>query len=484
MSAASLLEPGRTCWRVEPADRFACIVDGADYFRHAKAAMLRARHRILLVGWDFDTRIALERGGSTLPGPNRLGAFLQWMLWQQPDLRIHLLKSNLRLLPAFDDLWYGITPVALVNRLSSRRLHFAVDGAHPTGSVHHQKILVVDDAVAFCGGIDFTAERWDTSEHRHDHRLRRVLGRDYAPRHEVAVAVDGAAARALGELARERWRTAVGRALDPVGSGQDTWPDTLQPALRHVDVGIARTMPLHAEQREIREVETLNLAAIAAAREVIYLENQYLASRAVVEALAARLRDPAGPEVVVVLPRASESRLEQESMDGARYRMLGLLWAADEHGRLGVFWPVTDGEKPIYVHSKVLVVDDRLLRIGSSNLNNRSLGFDSECDVAVESSPNDPDDEVSRFVAATRQRLICEHLGASPEDFEGLRGAGMTFLEAVEALRGTGRTLRRFTPGTVADEASLLAENDVMDPDHVPRSLTRSVQRFLRGLNK
>ena len=243
-------------------------------------------------------------------------------------------------------------------------------------------------------------------------------------------------------------------------------------------------MPLHAEQREIREVETLNLTAIAAARDVIYLENQYLASRAVVEALAARLRDPAGPEVVVVLPRASESRLEQESMDGARYRMLGLLWAADEHGRLGVFWPVTDGEKPIYVHSKVLVVDGRLLRIGSSNLNNRSMGFDSECDVAVEGPPNDPDDEVSRFVIATRQRLICEHLGVSPEDFERLREAGMTFLEVVEALRGTGRTLRRFTPRTVSDEASLLAENDVMDPDHVPRSLTRSVQRFLRGLNK
>ena len=214
-------------------------------------------------------------------------------------------------------------------------------------------------------------------------------------------------------------------------------------------------------------------AAIDAAQHTIYLENQYLASRAVVEALAARLRDPAGPEVVVVLPRASESRLEQESMDGARYRMLGLLWAADEHGRLGVFWPVTDGEKPIYVHSKVLVVDDRLLRIGSSNLNNRSMGFDSECDVAVEGRPNDADHGVSRFVIATRQRLICEHLGASPEDFERLRAAGMTFLEVVEALRGT-----------VADEASLLAENDVMDPDHVPRSLTRSVQRFLRGLNK
>ncbi|MDY6998426.1 MAG: phospholipase D-like domain-containing protein [Actinomycetota bacterium] len=483
MAAPSLLEPGRTCWRVERADQFACIVDGADYFRHAKAAMLRARHRILLVGWDFDTRVALERGGRTLPGPNRLGAFLQWLLWKRPDLKIHLLKSNLRLLPAFDDLWYGITPVALVNRLSSKRLHFAVDGAHPTGAVHHQKVLVVDDAVALCGGIDFTLERWDTSAHEHHNGLRRVMGRDYAPRHEVGVAVDGAAARALGELARERWRAAVGLSLPAIETAHVAWPRTLDPSLRHVDVGIARTMPELAAREEVREIEALNLSAIAAAQHLIYLENQYLASRVIVEALAARLRDPDGPEIVIVIPRSSESRLEQESMDGARYRMLRLLWAADEYGRLGVYWPVTDGGKPIYVHSKVMVIDDRLLRIGSSNLNNRSMGFDSECDVAIESGGG-TDDAVRRVVLGMRRQLIAEHLGVAPEEFEQAMSGGLTFLQAVESLRGAGRTLRLFTQETIADEASLLAENDAMDPDHVPRSLSRSVRRYLSRLTR
>ena len=59
-----------------------------------------------------------------------------------------------------------------------------------------------------------------------------------------------------------------------------------------------------------------------------------------------------------------------------------------------------------------------------------------------------------------------------------------SFLQAVEALRGQGRTLQLFTKGTVADEASILAENDLMDPDHVPRSLGRSVQRWLEGFTK
>jgi len=124
-----LLIPGQTCWRVARADQFACVIDAADYFKHVKAAMLRARHRIMMIGWDFDARMTFERGVTRLPGPNQLGAFLYWMLWKRPALEVYLLKSNLRLLPAFDGIWFGLTPVALVNQISSRRLHFAVDGA-------------------------------------------------------------------------------------------------------------------------------------------------------------------------------------------------------------------------------------------------------------------------------------------------------------------------------------------------------------------
>ena len=70
-----LLTPGQTCWRVERADQFACVIDAADYFKHVKAVMLRAQHRIMLIGWDFDARMTFERGVKSLPGPNQLGAF-------------------------------------------------------------------------------------------------------------------------------------------------------------------------------------------------------------------------------------------------------------------------------------------------------------------------------------------------------------------------------------------------------------------------
>jgi phosphatidylserine/phosphatidylglycerophosphate/cardiolipin synthase-like enzyme len=478
-----LLIPGQTCCCVARADQFVCIIDGADYFRQVKASMLRARHRIMLIGWDFDARMTFERGVKTLPGPNQLGAFLYWMLWKRPALQVYLLRSNLRLLPAFDRIWFGLTPVSLVNQISSKRIHFAVDGAHPTGAVHHQKIVVIDDVVAFCGGVDLTVDRWDTPAHHDDSRRRRTAGRSYGPRHEVSTAVDGPAARALGEQVLARWRTATGQSLEQVEAKHIAWPTNLEPNLRDVEVGIARTLPELDGHVEVREVEALNLAAIAAASRTIYLENQYLAARRIVDALAARLREDEGPEIIIVVPRRGKNPLERGTMDGARHRLIQVLWAADDHHRLGVYWPVNEAGTPIYVHSKVMAIDDRLLRIGSSNLNNRSMGFDSECDVAIEADPtSSQDDEVRRQITSVRDQLVSEHLGVSPNEFGAAMHEHQSFLGAIEALRGQGRSLRPLTERTVSDEASPLAENDLMDPDHVPRSLTRSVQRFIAGL--
>ena len=83
----SLLVPGETCWRSAPANRYAAIVDGADYLRHVKSAMLSAHHRIVIIGWDLDYRTAFERGETTLDGPNHLGPFLHWLLWKRRELK-------------------------------------------------------------------------------------------------------------------------------------------------------------------------------------------------------------------------------------------------------------------------------------------------------------------------------------------------------------------------------------------------------------
>ena len=107
-------------------------------------------------------------------------------------------------------------------------------------------------------------------------------------------------------------------------------------------------------------------------------------------------------------------------MDSARERLVRLLRTADLHGRLGVYWPAAGSGVSVYVHSKVIVVDGRLLRIGSSNFNNRSLGFDSECDIAIEAKPALANyAEVEREILFTRDSLVAEHLGVSVGRFRG-----------------------------------------------------------------
>ncbi len=452
-------------WRIARADRLSLIVDAEDYFRAAKRAMLGARHVIMLVGWDLDTRILLEPGGATIEGPNDLGGFLSWLPERSPELQIYLLKWKFGAIQA---LGRGMMPVALANWTLDDQVHFRLDGEHPVGGAHHSKIVVIDDAVAFCGGIDMTGGRWDTRDHRHGDTLR-VLpnGKAAGPWHDATTALSGPAAKALGELSRARWKAATGDALEAPPETDAAWPEGLAPTLRDVDVGIARTAPAYGERDEIREIERFYLEAIGAARRTIYIETQYLASRTLAEALAARLREADGPEIVMILPREADGWLEQKAMDGARRKLLRMLWEADHAGRLGAYYPVNAADEPIYVHAKITIIDDQVLRVGSSNVNNRSMGFDTECDVVVDSGRNPANAEaVERAFADVRRDLLCEHLGVDVGAFDAaLDAADGSLVGAVEALRGDGRTLVGFDRDEIEADESVLAENDLMDPE-------------------
>ena len=79
-----LLRAGENCWRIDSADRFAFIVDGADYFIFLRDALLNARRSIMLVGWDFDTRITV--GDNADGGPERLGDLILWLADRTPSL--------------------------------------------------------------------------------------------------------------------------------------------------------------------------------------------------------------------------------------------------------------------------------------------------------------------------------------------------------------------------------------------------------------
>ncbi|WP_374944869.1 phospholipase D-like domain-containing protein [Sphingomonas sp.] len=452
------MEPSATEWRIEPAERFSVIVDAERYFRVARRAMLDAKQRIMLVGWDFDARIVLDHDCARDEGPRNVGEFIYWLVERNPDLEVYLLRWDVGALRA---LFRGITILTVLKWMRHPRIHTKLDGHHPVGASHHQKVVVIDDCLAFCGGIDMTGDRWDTREHRDGDPGRvQPSGKPYKPWHDATTAVSGPVAAALGDMARERWQIAGGAALVPIAGAAPCWPEGLDVDFENIPVRIARTIPEMAGQETAHECEALFLAQIAAARTCVYIESQYFASRRIAEAIARRLDEPDGPEFIIVNPQTAQGWLEPVAMDSARARLVEALRRRDRHGRFRIYHPFTAKGAPIYVHAKILIADDRVLRLGSSNMNNRSLRLDTECDLAIEAASAG---DAAR-VAAIRDDLLAEHLGV-PVERVGAAVAEKGLIGAVEALRGAGRSLRPFEQPDLGAVETWLADNEVLDPE-------------------
>ncbi len=440
------------------------------------SAVRQARRSIMLLGWSFDPRTRLQPGPEEVEdAADEIGNVLKDLAKRRPnlDVRVLIWKSALPISASQDFFphrarpWFRGSPVK-----------FRLDASVPYGACHHQKVLVIDDRLAFCGGGDFCPDRWDTPAHL-DEDPRRIMpgGEHHAPRHEVMMMMDGAAARALGELARLRWLRAAGHAAPspPDMDQHDPWPRWLPPDLENVEVAVARTVPAWRDQPEVAEVEALHLHAIRQARRTIYLENQYFTSPVMARALALRLAEPDGPEIVLVTTERSPSYFDHMTMDRTRAALLRELMAADTHGRLRAYFPRTTEGKPIIVHSKVAVIDDRLVRIGSANLNNRSWGFDTECDVAIEAATDADAEAIVRF----RSTLLGHFLRVAPGDVEMLtREKGL--VGALDALApGSSGRLEPLAPEPLGPLAMLVAAYHLGDPLD-PRDSWRPLLRLRR----
>jgi phosphatidylserine/phosphatidylglycerophosphate/cardiolipin synthase-like enzyme/uncharacterized membrane protein YdjX (TVP38/TMEM64 family) len=460
----SLLVPGRNCWRLGRARRLAVLVDGAAYFAAVREAMAAAQRSIFILGWDFDSRVRLVPRAAD-GYPEEVGEFLSALVKERRALHVYVLSWDFAMAFALDREWMPLYKLGWREQ-PAPRLSFRLDARHPRGSSHHQKVVVVDDAVAFCGGLDLTHGRWDTPAHRREEDLRRdVRGHASRANHDVQAIVDGAPARALAELARDRWRRGAGRPclpLDP-SPANDPWPQALAPDVTELDVAVARTDPGYAGAPAAHEIRSLYVDAIGAARRFLYLENQYFSSSDVGGALEARLREPAGPEVVVVSRLTEEGWLEERTMGLLRARLHERLRGADAHGRYRLLYPYLpqlEGAEPLNVHSKVLVADDELASIGSANFNNRSMGYDTECNLAFEAR-GEP--RLRRAIAALRERLLAEHLALDPARLA--LGEGDSLVGRIESLAGPGRTLRPLEPKAVGELDKLIPASAILDPE-------------------
>lgn len=416
-----ILAPGRNCWGAISSDRAKVLIGPADYFSALNSALACARRSILIIGRDFDAGIRLAPAAV-----EDLGQMLRRLVEERPGLHVHILASSLATLP----------PSRTANALlagsgwqNHSRIGMRLETRHLLYGARHQKIVVIDDRVAFVGGVDLAA------------------GMSCCPMHDTQLVFDGRAAAAAGDLVRERWLAATEEELVPPASAPPIWPVGLVPDFMSERIAIARTAPRLRRMPPAREGAALVRDAIAAARRHVYIEAQHLTARYMHRAIRRSLRQRNGPEIVVILGRSANGLIERMATGRNSERMVRNLARADRHGRFRAYTPVVPGpEGPPVPHtcSRLIIVDEDFIHVGASNPNNRSLGVDIECDVAIEAS----NDQARERIARIRTGLLAEHLGASQRAVASAMLLSGSMITAIEELDGGERGLRCFAAGT------------------------------------
>ena len=388
----TLFRLGENCAEVARADRVSFIVDAENYLRVFMRAAERAERSIIMLGWDFDSRttLDLDRAGK----PILFGDFLNGLARKKGHLRVQILDWDF---PAVFGADREAAPGSRGAWKPHRRIDFRFDDTHPVAGSHHQNIVVIDGRLAFAGGLDIT-------------KSRVFEEKPYPPCHDAVIAVGGEAAQVLLRVARERWRRATGETLDPAKGTKDVWPGELPVDVTNVECAISRTAPPGEEEPGIHEVYQLYVDMIERAKDYIYIENEYFTSKKIGEALKKSLARPEGPEILVVTRLLSHGWLEEITMTTLRTKLVRELREADVHRRFHVRYPDVPGLSEgtcLEIHSKVTIVDDEWLRIGSANLSNRSMGMDTECDVTLEAKG---DERVKKAIRRYRDDRLAGHV--------------------------------------------------------------------------
>lgn len=471
-----LLENGVTCSTlIEDAPRSGLLIDGHDYYRAVHQAMRAARRSIVMAGWQFDTSVELLHGEDAAGDhtPRHFLELLCALCEERPELEIHLLAWEASAAFTFER-----EPLQKLrfHLRGHERVHFRMDNNTPTGGSHHQKLVIVDRSIAFLGGMDICTSRWDDREHRASDERRTTRGRPYPPHHDVHAFVTGDAVDALRTWFSCRWHLATGDQLPARELPRDQIRVEPTVAMEEVPrIGITQTWPEidGCPVPQNRELKRLHLDAIASAERLIYIENQYFSCDEIERAIRHRMETRAAPplDIVVLLPAKSAGFKERISIGVYQAKILqSLAGTAAVHGhRFGVYYPAApgpEGDVPVFIHAKLLAVDDRFLLVSSANLTNRSMSFDSELGIAWEAPA------AHRSIRAARIELLREHAGMSAAEADEAFGAMPGLVERLDAVARAGRHRLRLH-GLNRDElpgrllAPLLPRDPPLDPDHV-----------------
>jgi phosphatidylserine/phosphatidylglycerophosphate/cardiolipin synthase-like enzyme len=320
---------------------------------------------------------------------------------------------------------------------TSPRIHFEWDEHPAIGGSHHQKFAVIDGAIGFIGGIDICDARWDDCDHRAEHPDRvNVSGGPCKPYHDVQACFSGAIVSPLVDIFCERWARASGQRLAlPASEHAHTARFNVQRLseglAQPIGVNVAALSRTQLDSRalpeRIGEVVNLFADAISAAQRLIYIETQYFTSRSIAQVMLERMRNASLPklDIVVFMPHGADTAMEKMALEDTQEGVLcSLLDVARETGQqVRLFYPASHNaageEIATFIHSKILIIDDRLLMVGSPNCTERSMALDTELAISWECGSADEDG--ARHIRAIRTKLLSEHSGLPESAFEDQR---------------------------------------------------------------
>ena len=462
-----IVEVPRNAFATAQADQSALLIDACVYYQTVYRALEQAQHYAVLSGWQFDSGVPLLRGENAEQAtrPVTLLKFLNALCEERPELTIYILAWDFSFAYLSEREWMqGLKFTYSTNP----RVRFEWD-VHPvTGASHHQKFVVVDGVVGFLGGIDICDARWDECDHR-EHNPQRVnlAGEPCKPYHDVQAALTGDAVRPLVDVFVERWQRATGDHLQLGGAspdGRNRFDLSLlsnghaQPVGCNVAAFSRTQQDERAEPAEVAEIRELVSDALKAAERLIYIETQYFTSRSIAAVLLDRMHNDSLPklDIVLCMPHGADSPKEKLALGDTQEAILyALRETARQTGhelRLVYSATCTDdgGEIPTFIHSKLLIVDDQLLMVGSPNLTERSMGLDTEIAVTWyhDREHEDEDQDTRDCVRNVRTRLLAEHAGVRAEEFQVERGLCAKIDELIAAgnSRLRHRAIQSFGP--------------------------------------
>ena len=352
-------------------------------------ALSGAHTQVHIAGWHLTPGFELTREGDTSTVRDILAR-----LAERVDVRVLLWAGPP--VPAFQPTRTMVRAVR-EQLTAGTRIECGLDARERTMHCHHEKLVIVDDTVAFVGGIDLTSlsgDRWDSTAHQ----PRGGLGW-----HDVATKLRGPIVGDVAQHFGQRWQEAAGQVL-PVPVVPAPAGDVTAQLLRTVPERIYKFAP----RGEFGVLEAYE-RALRSAQHLIYLENQFLWSTEIAQILVDKLRNPPTEQFRILLLLPARPNNGSDTTRG----QLGCLVEAD-HGA-GRLLAVTihshnaSSTDALYVHAKVAIVDDRWLTVGSANLNEHSLFNDTEINIAT----CDP-----MLARHSRLALWAEHLNRTVEQID------------------------------------------------------------------